>query len=55
MELSGKVNGKLAPGLHRVGGVQGVPKAIYEGFIGKIGICIIVNMFISSEMFIGLT
>ena len=36
-------------------GVQGAPKAIYEGFIGKIGICIIVNMFISSEMFIGLT
>ena len=35
--------------------ISGVLKTIYEGFIGKIGKCIIVNMFISSEMLIGLT
>ena len=34
---------------------QGVPKAVYEGSIGKIGMCIIVNVLISSEMLIGLT
>ena len=35
--------------------VQGVPKAVYEGSMGKIGMCIIVNVLISSEMLIDLT
>ena len=34
---------------------QGIPAAIYNCSIGKIGKCIIVNMPISSEMLFGLT
>lgn len=34
---------------------RGVLKAVYEGSIGKIGMCIIVNVLISSEMLIDLT
>ena len=54
MESSGKNDGKVAPGLH-TGGFKGSPVAIYDGSIGKIDQCIIVNMPISSEMLIGLT
>ena len=54
MELSCKVDGKVAPGLHW-GSFRGNPKAIYGGSVEKIGKCIFVNMQISSEMLIGLT
>ena len=50
MESSGKVDGKVAPSLHK-GDFRG---SMYKGSIGKIGKCIIVNMPMSSEMLIGL-
>ena len=48
---------KLMAKWHRAStrGFQGIPTAIYNCSIGKIGKCIIVNMPISSEMLFGLT
>ena len=50
MESSGKVDGKVAPSLHK-GDFRG---SMYKGSIGKIGKCIIVDMPMSSEMLTGL-
>ena len=54
VESSGKVDGKVAPGLHR-GSFRGSQKPFTGVPLGKIGNCIFVNMQISSEVLIGLT
>ena len=54
MESSGKVDGKVAPGLHR-SFFRGYQKPFTRVPYEKIGKCIIVNMLISSEILIGLT